>query len=612
MHKYFLIIVLWVFAISIALAQKPADLLKARQLMEKGQIKEALALLNNTLKLNPNDPEMLNLLGKAYLKAHNYKLANLYLAKAVEKSASPGDALYFDLAEGLHLGHQFTDAIEQYENADAKGKRKVLIQKRIDQCKLGKELLADPKEVKISNMGSQINSELSEYHPLVSADEVQLFFTRSTHESSKMLEATENAVYQSFNKSGWEKAIPLPSPVTTDRGEAVSGISPDGQTLYIIRPEKGGDIYISDFKDGKWSKPKPFPYNSPKAETSVSISADGKRLFFVSNRTGNMDIFSCTRVGANWSKPVRLGGTVNSSEDEESPWLDAEGKYLYFSSRGHSGMGGFDIFRVPFQAPVTEPENLGFPINSASDDLFFMLLPDGKQAFYSSGRDGGMGGQDLYRIMFGVEKPKSLSLLKGTISEATGQPIDATVTITDLETRQVVAKIKAHPETGTFVTMLQEGKSYSVLFEKEGFLFYSDLVNLSDPNLLQDLNREIRMQRLQPGVVLVLNNIFFDHGKSSLRKESTQELQRILIILRQNPGMRVEISSHLEADGPEDVSQKITENRAQAIVDYLVATGIKSNRMVAKGYGSTKPLPEAKAEKNKWMNRRTELRVIGM
>ena len=611
MRFFFLFVCVWISAICQTTAQKPGGHQKAEKLIQEGKTKEATALLNEGLRARPNDPTILNLLGKAYLKDRNYKVANLFLAQAIEKSQSPPNAFYFDLAEGLHLSHRFEDAIENYERADPQKKQKALISKRIEQCRLGIELVANPGEIRISNLGSKINSAYEEYHPLVTADEVQLFF--STSPASEVQAVGNTSVFQSFNKSGWEKAIALPGPVSSSKGEAMAGISPDGQTLYFLRPTNGVDIYTSEFKDGSWSTPKPFPFNSPKAESSVSISADGNRLFFVSNRTGNNDIYTCTRAAnGKWARPVRLGGSVNTSEDEESPWLDAENKYLYFSSKGHKGMGGYDIFKVPFSTPLTAPENLGFPINSAADDLYFMLLPDGKAGFYSSAKDGGMGGQDVYRIQFGVDKPKQLALFKGTISEASGQPVDATVSLTDLETKQVVAKIKAHPETGTFVTMLQEGKSYSVLVEKEGFLFYSDLLNLQESDQPRDLNREIRMQRLQPGVILVLNNIFFDNSKSSLRKESTQELQRILMILRQNPGMRVEISNHTEPNGSEENSQKLTENRAQAIVDYLVATGIKSTRIVAKGYGSTRPLADAKAEKNKWLNRRTEMRVIAV
>jgi outer membrane protein OmpA-like peptidoglycan-associated protein len=210
-----------------------------------------------------------------------------------------------------------------------------------------------------------------------------------------------------------------------------------------------------------------------------------------------------------------------------------------------------------------------------------------------------------------IGKAPQLKLFKGTVSEVSGLPLDATVMITETETNQVVAKIKSHPETGTFVTMLQAFKNYTILVEKEGFLFYSDLVNLADIEMV-DLSRDIKMQKLLPGVTLVLNNIFFDFGKSSLKKESSQELQRILFIMRQNAGLKAEISSHLDDSGIEEFSQKLSENRAQAVMDYLVATGIKSTRLIAKGYGSTKPISNNETEQGRAANRRTEFKILSV
>jgi len=584
-------------------SQSLGELTKAEQLIKKGQTKEALIILNEAVRKDPSNGQALRLLGDIYLLQRNYRLATLFLQQAIEKTKSPDENMYFDLAEAFHFRHQFEDAIENYKLSDPKGKKRASILSKIQQCEIGKALLSNPLEVKISNLGEKINSIHSELHPLVSADYTQLFFTRISENSPE--------VFQSFNKSNWEKAIPLPSPVNTDAGAICAGISVDGEVVYTIQPTGNGDIYVSDFKDGTWSKPKAFPYNSPKTESSVCLSSDGKKLFFVSDRNGQKDIFSCIKSAKGWTKPVRLGKNVNSGQDEESPWLDADGKYLYFSSKGHKGMGGFDIFKVELKNLSAEPENIGFPINSASDDMYYMLLPDEKTAFYSSFRDGGFGSQDIYSIRMSIEKSPQLKLFKGTVSEASGLPLDATVLITETETNQVVAKLKSHPETGTFVTMLQAFKNYTILVEKEGFLFYSDFIKLADGESV-DLSREIKMQKLLPGVTLVLNNIFFDFGKSSLKKESSQELQRILLIMRQNAGIKAEISSHLNDTGIDEFSQKLSEHRAQAVMDYLVATGIKSNRLIAKGYGSTKPLSSAKTEQNNIANRRTEFKILSV
>lgn len=591
-----------------AFGQWKSDPKKLDAWLQDGKTKEALAWAQQALKMNPGDPDLLHTLGKIHKQTRNFKVAEVFLAQAIERSQAPSDQLYFDMAENEQMANQLSDAIEFYELISPKFPQMATVKKRIAQCRFGKELMEKPVEVKISNLGKGVNSSAHEFHPLVSSDEVQLIFSQSESFEFQPFSPNKSRILQSFLKLGWEKAVLMPPPVKSHMGEIGVHISPDANQITLLKSGKDTDFFSSEFKDSRWSTPKSLPFNSPKSETSLCYSADGKKVFFVSNRNGNKDIFMATRNEKGiWSKPLPMGSRVNTKEDEESPWLDSEGKNLYFSSKGHPGMGGFDIFKVALDQPNEPVQNLGFPINSTSDDLFFMLMPDGKSGYYSSLRSGGFGGSDIYQVRFGVSNNRQMALFKGTISDFAGQPVDALVAITEMESKKVISKTKAHPETGTFVNLLPKGKSYSILVEKEGYLFYSDFINLEEENSPTDQVRDIRMQKLQPGVILVLNNIFFDPGKSSLKKESSQELQRILMILRQNPGMVAEISAHLEPGSPEDDgSLKLSENRAQAIMDYLVATGIKSTRLVAKGYGSTKPPTDA----SQIPTRRCELKII--
>jgi outer membrane protein OmpA-like peptidoglycan-associated protein/tetratricopeptide (TPR) repeat protein len=594
------VVVLFFTGSLFCLAQSNAPWKKAESLIQAGKTKEAFSILTDLIKKEPNNRLILKLLGDIYCKEGNYRLSTLFYQQTLEKSETADPLLLLSLGESLQKSHHFEEAIEVFNQYLPKAKNKAVVLNFIRQCEKGKELMAQPLEVKISNLGEKINSTSPEVQPFVTADFLQIFYTRINYGLEE--------IYQSQNHGNWEKSIPLPSPVASEKGERCAGISADGQTLFLIRPERNGDIFISEFKDGQWLKPKAFPHNSPKTESSVCLSSDGKKLYFVSDRLGNKDIFLCRKNGNSWAKPQKLGKNINTAMDEESPWLDADGKYLYFSSKGHETIGGFDIFKVETDTQGGEAQNLGYPINSASDDLFFILLPDEKTAFYSSKRDGGFGEEDIYSIRMAVGRPPQVVLFKGTVSENSGLPVDAQIQITDLSNNQVVAKLKANGETGTFVNLLQSGKSYSVLVEKEGYLFHSDLLNLEDGAQQQELVREIKMQKLIPGVVLTLNNVFFDPGKSSLKKESSPELQRIVTILRKNPGLVVEISSHEEKGGIEEIVQKLTDNRAQAIVDYLVATGIKSTRLISKGFGSSKPLSESFGASSK----RIEFKILSI
>lgn len=592
----------------ISVSTMGQNLLSAMKKLEAGKTKEAQDLAYKALKSNPGDSKVLHFLGNLYKKTGNYALAEVFLAQAVEKSPVPDDQLWFDLAENEQMAGQFQDALEGFSQISSRFKGIKLVEKRKIQCQAAAELMANPVEVQIKNLGKPINSPGHECRPLLSSDEMQLFFTYCEESEFQPFNPENKKIFQSLQKGFWEKPQLVSPPGGSGEGEMATCISPDGARLGLVRQGKSTDLFTTEFKDKRWSKPMPLPFNSPVSETSVCFSVDGKRAWFVSNRRGNKDIFSTIKnERGQWSVPKPLSGKINTREDEECPWVDAEGKYLYFSSKGYPGMGGFDIFKIALDDPSATPQNLGFPINSPVDDLFFMLMPDGKVGYYSSQRSGGLGGSDIYQIQFGKSKNRQVALFKGTISDFSGLPVDAQITITDMETKQQVARLKAHPETGTFVSLLNRGKSYSILMEKEGYLFYSDFINLEDETGPGDQVRDIRMQKLQPGVTIILNNIFFDPGKSSLKKESSQELQRILMILRQNPGMVAEISSHLEPGGPEDDGNlKLSENRAQAIVDYLVATGIKSSRLVAKGYGSTKPLTDA----SNGSHRRCEIKIL--
>jgi outer membrane protein OmpA-like peptidoglycan-associated protein len=585
---------------------------KIEGLLEKENTREALQLAQNALKNNPSDPAVLHSMGKIYFNSRNFKVAEVFLAQAIERSENTGDDLFFDMGQTLQMGHQFEEAIQEYEKIGNKFSSTKGVKAKIAQCKAGIDLISKPVDVKITNLGKIINSASHEFHPLLSGDEVQMVFNRNSSVKFNPFKPNSCQIFQSFNKGHWEKPNPLPKPVQSEAGEIATYLSVEGNQIAIQRRQKSEDLFISDFRDGKWSKAKPMAINSPKSESSMCFSPNGNHLYFVSDRRGKKDIYLCQKLpNGNWSKPKLLGQNVNTAEDEECPWVDSEGNYLYFSSRGHNSMGGYDVFKLDLKNPEAKPENIGYPINSTSDDLFFQITPEGKSAYYSSEREGGFGGSDIYQVQFGGSKTKQIVLFKGTISDLSGQPIDAQVVISDVATREVVARIKAHPETGTLVTRLQNGKSYSILVEKEGYLFHSDFINLEDEKSPSDVIREIAMQKLQPGVTLILGNIFFDLGKSSLKKESSQELQRILMILRQNPGLVAEISAHLDPGGPEDNGNlKLSEYRAQAIVDYLVATGIKSTRLIAKGYGTTKPLPDNQNAKSGGLNRRCELKIL--
>ena len=593
--------------VNLLTAQTSEQSRRFSRLLAEGKSEEARSLLTEVSRNASGSAEFMYMSAAYYASQRNYRLALLFMNECMAKADSPGYEQWFLLGDIQQKSNLFEEALESFESALKISRKRTEPAARIRQCRLGKELRARPLEVRISNLGPVVNTAADEYRAGLTGDFVHLFFNRK-------LPAEGISSFQAVAAHGnnWEKPQSLVMQAEKT-GEALlfSGVSPDGKLLLLESSGKKSDLFISHWENGRWSQASPFAWNSPKSsERSASVSSDGNYLFFVSDRSGNPDIWFCRKKGDAWMKPERAGAEVNTAAEEESPWLDADGQYLYFSSRGHDGLGGFDVFKVPFGRKGSRPENIGYPVNSASDDLHFMLMPDEKTAFYTSSREGGQGGSDVYSVKMNITGNTQLVLFKGTVSDSYGAALEAGVVITETGQSNPVARLKTNKETGTFVTLLPAGKTYSMLVEKEGYLFYSDLLNFQDGGREKDGERKIRLQKLLAGTSLILHNIFFDAGKSSLRKESSPELQRLLLILRQNPGIRAEISGHSEPGGPEDLLQKLTENRAQAVVDYLVATGIKSSRLVAKGYGSSK----SASGKNsiEAAGTRTEFRVLSI
>jgi outer membrane protein OmpA-like peptidoglycan-associated protein len=591
-----------------------------KKLIEAKKYKQAIALIEKQMVSNPQSPELHYYLGQCYLQMQNKTLAALNFEKALSLKGGADPEIHFALGETYQLSHNFTSAITHFQKANSTGKNLEII-KRIKQCEYGIEYLSAPKEVRIFNLGEKVNSPFPDYHPMITADQLSLYFTsRRPNTVSQGARSSDGLytedIYVTTYKSGWEKAKPLPPPINTRLDDACVGISHDGQTIFIYRGTNGGDIYIANYEQGKWSTPEPFIHNSPKNETSACLSPDGRRLFFVSNRLGTKDIFMCSRQpDGKWAKPIRLGGYINTPDDEESPYMDAEGKYLYFSSKGHSSMGGYDIFKVLMSTrdAVEPPENLGYPINSASDDLFFVISPDKKTAYYSSEKEGGMGMQDIYSIRLPPPaQAPALALFKGVVKNESGPVGNATITIMDNDNNELVMELKSNSETGAFTVPLPSGRNYGIKIEKKGFLFASENVYLSEKDGYKEIKKEIPLPELKPGVSVQLNNIFFDSGKSSLKKESTRELQDLLKLLRDNPTLVLEIGGHTDNTGDEAGNQKLSENRSQAVCDYLVVAGISAARLKSVGYGSSAPVADNRTEAGRQKNRRTEVKILSL
>ncbi|HXU26730.1 MAG TPA: OmpA family protein, partial [Bacteroidia bacterium] len=285
---------------------------------------------------------------------------------------------------------------------------------------------------------------------------------------------------------------------------------------------------------------------------------------------------------------------------------------------GHNTMGGFDIFNsiLSNDSVWSEVMNVGYPINTTDDDVFYVISPDGLNAYFSSFREGGLGEKDNYMLTFLNKKESPLTLVKGKVVDELGKPAkNVIITVTDNENEQVVGVYHANSKTGQFLFILTPGKNYNITYQADNHLFYSENMEIPKESKYYEISKQISLPPIVVGSKIVLNNIFFDFDKATLRPQSNVELRNLLLIMKGNPNMKVEISGHTDSKGTDAYNQKLSEERAQAVVKRLIENGIDATRMKAKGYGKTMPAAANKKANGsddpngRQLNRRVELKI---
>lgn len=610
---------------------------------------------------NPNNALLNYRIGRCYLNSYDKSKAATYLENALKLDPKVDPNIHYQLGLAYHLNYQFDDAIKEYTTFKASLSPEELkkyskdIDKKIGESNTAKELVKNPVRVFIDNMGPSINTIYPDYSPIINADESVMFFTSRREGTTGGEKAPDDMqfyedIYISHNNNGvWGQATNPGKPLNTKRNDATVGLSPDGQTLLIYKGSHGGDIYQCKLNGSHWGKPKALPktINSRYHESSATFGPDGRTLYFVSDKPGGYggrDVYmSKMNEKGKWGEAVNLGPVINTEYDEEGVFMHPDGKTLYFSSQGHKTMGGYDIFKSTYEnGKWSEPENLGYPINTPDNDIFFSISGSGVHGYYSSAMTGGIGEKDIYMITFlGPEKPvisnnednllasltkpvketvieptvaiksNQLTLLKGTIvDDASSTPLKATIDLTDNVKNEIIANFESNSETGKYLVSLPSGVNYGITVKADGYLFHSENFDIPAATGYNEISKDIRMKKIEVGNKIVLRNIFFDFDKSTLRPESTAELDRLTKMLNDNSSLKIEISGHTDNIGSAAYNKTLSENRAKAVVDYLVKNGINSNRLTYKGYGFDQPIATNDTEEGRQQNRRTEFKVV--
>ena len=624
--------------------------------------RDAISPLGEGQRFNPNNARLNYMLGFiSFITDPTTPQTLKYFETAYKLDPIAESDMAFWLAWSYQLNSRWDEAIKHYQLYLSQGKKNAGetddVNKKIAECNSGKKYSATPERVFVDNLGSAINSTFPEYGPSISADEETIIFTaRRDNSTGGKRDENDNGYYEdiyiSVKSNGkWQASKQLSKTVNTDNHDAAAGLSSDGSKLYVYRHsgKDGGDLYESVLFGVDWEAPIHMNkyINTKYHESSVSLSFDGRRMYFVSNKEsglGDRDIYySDMDVKGEWGASKNIGPVINTKYAEEAVFMHPDGVTLYFSSKGHNSMGGYDIFKSTLLNGVwSAPENLGYPINGPDDDVFFVVSGSGSRAYFASSKTGGFGEKDLYKITFlGPEKapllntqdqliamaanPVSnlkvenavdvasakLTILKGVVSDAkTHQPLESSIDLIDNDKNVVLATFKSNSSTGKYLVNLPSGKNYGIAVKRDGYLFHSENFDLPNNAAFQEFTKDVALKKIEIGSTIVLRNIFFDFDKATIRPESANELERLIKLLNDNPTLKIELGSHTDSKGSDDYNWKLSESRSKSVVDYLIGKGISTARLVAKGYGETKPIDTNDTDEGRQNNRRTEFKIL--
>jgi len=542
-----------------------------------------------------NFPKVHYFLGEIAFNRKDYVSADLYLSRSIDLGIS--DPYY-------------SDAMNMYEKA------KVLA-----------DIIASPVPFN-PKIVSGVSTIYDEYLPIISPDQELSFFTRRSDKSS--LHSITNTTVEEFVsskkiKGKFEIGQALPSPFNLESNEGGASITIDNRVLYYtkcIRNKKGYnncDIYYVNRVDNAWLVVQTFSDEISKSdswESQPTVSSDGKTIIFASDRVGGygkIDLYETNLKNGKWTTPKNLGSAINSNEHEKSPYLHTDGKTLFFSSTNFPSLGGFDIFysRKDSLGNWQEPQNIGYPINTVADEISLFVSTDGNKAYFASNQIEGVGGWDIYFFpLHDDAKPERVLFLKGELMDENGQVLkDVELEIKNINTNEVtIVKVDA----GTYVSSLTLAKSDDVLItiKKEGFAFNSTYISANDTSFSSPTNLDFELHSLEQGRSFDLSDIYFETNSYQISSIAKNVLFEFTTYLKLNNNMEIEINGFTDNIGESITNQILSENRAKAVYDLLIANGIEAGRILFNGYGELFPVAGNTNEKGRARNRRTEFRII--
>lgn len=594
-------------------------------LLRQRQFPEAIAKLNEAVEKDNNFIEAHLKLAFSYELLRNTQGQQYHLEQIIR--IAPNSAkyknVYYSLGKLYFNQGKYTQsaaALGQLESMGIDNVRMLADVNELDKNnKFAMEGIKNPLEIHPSPLPRIINAFPLQYFPVLTADEKTIIYTCregvSFHDDENIMISEKDAA------GNWGIPRSISPNINSQFNEGTSTISADGRTLIFTncegRKSLGScDLYISVKTGEDWSVPQNLgaAVNSRSWDSQPALSADGRTLYFVSDRGagfGKRDIWMSQKdFSGRWSEAINLGAGINTREDEVSPFIHVNGTSLFFASKGYPGFGGFDLYKSEKKNTLwTEPKNLGYPINTFEDQVSLFVSTNGKNGYYSFEANGK---SELYGFEFpdgSILDHKSIYLTGTIYDDETKEPLEANIELYNLENDEQISLFTSDPVTGEYFSILNENIKIALYVERQGYLFESQFFDIND-DTGNSIVKDIYLKPIKKGNSARLNNIFFEFNSATLTEDSKTELNQIIRFLNNNTGTKIMIAGHTDDQGTDQYNMILSEKRAKAVYDYLINQNINPDHLTFVGYGESKPLVDNDDEENRQANRRIEFLIV--
>ncbi len=613
--------------------------------MKSSNYPEAIKLFREAIDEDPDYAEAYYGLGKIYLRPSkfNLNLVKKYYKKVVELCPEYDIYCYYYLGD-IYLGEDNLDSAHYYMSLfieDPDKIKKTADYEHADSVvtftKTLKKLTGNPVPFNPLSL-KNISTERDEYLPLISPDNELAFYVRKIKQakSKDVFYTQDDSFKEKFmfsvrNENGdFDAGNEMPFPFNQTENQGAATITIDDKTLYFVYCEwlkdktyYNCDICMSEYVNDRWGDIVNLgtKVNGLKTwESQPSISSDGKTLYFISDRPGGYggyDIYKSTKDSLDqWTAAVNVGANINSPLNEKTPYIHTDNMTLYFSSMGWQGLGGYDIFfaKKRTDGKFGNPVNIGYPINTASDDVGFIVSTDGHYGYFASNMLKGLGGWDIYSFeLYADARPDTVLLVKGNIKDETNNELTyAKVELKNVNTKQVT-QIPVDSASGRFIFATLFKNDYILTVKKEDYSYTSKYISKEDSTIKKaptHVKMDFEIKPIEVGQSYRLNDIHFEFAKHELTEDSKRIIDDFFEFLMDHPTLKVSIHGHTDNISGVEFNQTLSEVRAKAVYDYLVERGVDASRLNYKGFGLSKPVASNDTEAGRTLNRRTEFVII--